>query len=546
MNGVGPRLEDVRFARLFGADVFLIGGADLDGGMDVLQADEQDAHAELEFIRLGLDTAAQFLTGGEAGGGHDLVDIDADEETDHFAGGDLLQQLARIAVVVGPGLEVMDLILHWNTHREETDRGGFPARGGTGQDIGLFAAGHEQAEFVFIMGHRPENRSLLLVLCVVLEANVEALDFLGAEGVSFFQGPGELGVKARTQHFSSRGRVAESFEQRFFSGLDINQAGRAEENQEVEHPQPRGVLSKKLVEPGLGDFEPKLVVERMRYGGQDAFRTADDPDQSTVIEQLDDLALDPGPINLEQQRQQVFHCQQREQPAKGARQEEIEVREAGLRGAQCRHLQGQQIGSEEKPVGRGLQQSMLLQARQAGGESAEGKEHQREQAENGHRHQRLRQGWGPDPLAEPSPEPPGAAAFQQEQSHGETRHEEFLELFARPPRREGLGLLGVEERRTGRPAPGDFVKLELFQPFAALESHLEPTHQGHQRAQTQEGRGHLPAQGMGVTRHPKRGHAHNQQQQQIDQSIFLYVSLHDQVSSRSSNKQSAAANEAPT
>ena len=40
--------------------------------------------------------------------------------------------------------------------------------------------------------------------------------------------------------------------------------------------------------------------------------------------------------------------------------------------------------------------------------------------------------------ANPAPEQPRAARFEQEQQHGEAGHEKFLELLARSPRLENL------------------------------------------------------------------------------------------------------------
>ena len=132
---------------------------------------------------------------------------------------------------------------------------------------------------------------------------------------------------------------------------------------------------------------------------------------------------------------------------------------------------------------------MVFQAREPGGILTQQEEQEGEHPENRHPHERLRERGCGGQFPEPAPQPPRAAGLHGEQQDGEARHEKFLELFTRPAGGERLGFLGVEERGTGRAAPGDFVELQLLDTLAVFQAHLEPAHGGHEHAHAEKPRG---------------------------------------------------------
>ena len=211
-----------------------------------------------------------------------------------------------------------------------------------------------------------------------------------------------------------------------------------------------------------------------------------------------------------------------------------------------RNAQREQIRAEQDLAGARLQEAMLLQPGEAGRVLAEQEEHERQHAEDGHADERLVEGGREGEFAEPVPQPPRSVALDHEQQDREPRDEELLELFAGTAGREAIGFLRVEKRGTGRAALGQLVELQLLGALAVFHPHLKPAHHRDEQAHAEERSRDLAGDGLGVERDAEGGDAHHEQEQEIRQSVLLDVAFHDQLSSRSSKRQSATARDAPT
>ncbi len=63
--------------------------------------------------------------------------------------------------------------------------------------------------------------------------------------------------------------------------------------------QPRQRLFEEAVKPGLGNLEPELVIQRLRRGGDQSFRLAEQADQPALVKRPLDFALHPRPIDFQ-------------------------------------------------------------------------------------------------------------------------------------------------------------------------------------------------------------------------------------------------------
>jgi hypothetical protein len=106
----------------------------------------------------------------------------------------LLQEIARVAVVVSPGAHIADLVLHGHADGQEVDGWRLFSGGiGDGAGIGGFAAGHQEMKLFLVMGNGPKHRGFLVFpALLVLEANVEHLDFLRPEAMQPLERPGQF------------------------------------------------------------------------------------------------------------------------------------------------------------------------------------------------------------------------------------------------------------------------------------------------------------------------------------------------------------------
>ena len=515
--------------------------------MHVLQADEEDLHAELELVRLGLNALAEFIARREARGGHDLVHVDADEVADDFTGGDLLEQFAGVAEVVGPGANVLNLVLHRDGDAEQVDRRRFLAGDAVGGTAVRLATGHEQIELLLVVRDGPEDcRFVPFLGFVALDSDVEHLNLLRAKAQRGVDGPGHLRVEAGAEDFTAGDRIAEAFEQGFFARLDVNEACRGGEDEQVSEDQPRHGALQELEEPGVRNLEAELVIQGVRDGGEHAFGVADEADDPAVVEQASDLALDSRAIDFQQQRQEIFDGERAKQDAEDTRRDEVRRGEAGLHGRDAGDGQREEIRAEQDLTRAGLQQAMLLQSCEAGGVLAEQEEHERQHAEDGHADERLVQRGREGEFAEPVPQPPRSVALNGEQQNREPGDEELLELFARTTRGEGFGFLRVEEGGTGCAAFGHFIELQLLDAFAVFHPHLEPAHHGDEHAHAEEAGRDLPGDGFRIERDAQCRDAHHEQEQEIRESVLLDIAFHGQLNSRSSKRHSATASDAPT
>ena len=121
---ISQRVENVGLLLLDCADDRLEGTCDLgplvsQWRMNVLQSDEDNAHSEFRFVRPGLHALTNFLGGSQPAVRHDVVQIDVDEVSHHLAVRQFLEQFIGVGVIVGPGQQVRDLVLHRNADREQ-------------------------------------------------------------------------------------------------------------------------------------------------------------------------------------------------------------------------------------------------------------------------------------------------------------------------------------------------------------------------------------------------------------------------------------------
>ena len=192
--------------------------------MNVLQADENDVHAEFRLVRARLDAAADFLGCLEAVIGHDAVHVHVHQVTDDFAVGQFLQQLVRVDVMVGPVHQVGDLILKRNADGEDIGRNRLFVF------IGLHcltAAGHEHPRgfgaFTFAaleVRLGPQHGPFLGHVRVRHLAHDETSNLPGLIAINLVDGPGPFEMQSRFQRRACTTLPAEVFQQSLLVRVD--------------------------------------------------------------------------------------------------------------------------------------------------------------------------------------------------------------------------------------------------------------------------------------------------------------------------------------
>ncbi len=172
----------------------------LDRRVYAVQADEQDLHPQLEGVGPRLDAPVQVLRRPLASVRHDVIDIDADEVTSHFAVGQRFEQFARVDMLIGERAQVVHLVLDRNIDRQQVHRHRLVALRGAARF--LRSARHQPRRLLFGVGLGPDQDTILRRVLVVFEANQERLNTVGAKAMHLVDGPGPFEMQAREQSIS--------------------------------------------------------------------------------------------------------------------------------------------------------------------------------------------------------------------------------------------------------------------------------------------------------------------------------------------------------
>src|SRR5438477_4599290 len=155
----------------------------------------------------------------------------------------------------------------------------------------------------------------------------EALYLPGLVAINLVDGPGPFQMPARIEHRTCLRRTAEMFEQTLPAWLDDDEGGREKKHTKLEQNDPGQRLLKKLVEPCFGNFETELVIERLRRGGDQSARLAEQSGEPALVKQPRDLAFHSRPINFKDQTNQRFDGRESEHDDQSAGEVGVHLRE---------------------------------------------------------------------------------------------------------------------------------------------------------------------------------------------------------------------------
>ena len=117
-------------------------------------------------------------------------------------------------------------------------------------------------------------------------------------------------MKSRFQHGAAAGGPAKVLQQPLLVRLDDDEHRREKQRAELKQKDQKHRLFEKLEDPGFGNFEAELVVERLRRGGDQPAGLAEQADEPALVKQPRRLAFDPRTINLKHQAHECFHRRQ--------------------------------------------------------------------------------------------------------------------------------------------------------------------------------------------------------------------------------------------
>ena len=521
-------LENFRPLLVQGGNHFLIFRRHLDRRVKVLQADEQDPGAQRSSVRRPLNLISQNERGFQAVARHDFVHVHARQVTHDFPGGDLPEQIGTVFVLVNPLGKVRDLKLNRDADGDETDGRSFPTTGcGRRLGGGLRAVGHEEI-FVLRMPGRPEHHPVRVIGFGLDPADGDGLNLFTLVAINFVHGPRQFQMGARPQHRPAGQRFAEAFEQGLFARLNENNAGGHQQRAELQQQHPAHRVPEEKEEPRLGNLKPELVIEGLRRRRDEALRLGEQADEAGVVQRATHLALHAGTINFKHQRREGFGGHQAEHHNKRAGHVEIGFRKLALKPGHGGGAEETKIRAQQQITRAGPEQPVIFQAGNRGGEATDEKQDEREQTEQRQRQQVLFDRWKGGEFVQPTPQKECPRALQEQQPDRETGHEEFLKLLPGALRREYLRVPALKQRRAAF-GPREFVQFQFFQPLALFQPHLKPTHERHQRAESEKHRRHLTGQRVGEARNAVSRRRHGEQRQQIHQPVSLNVAFQGRI-----------------
>src|SRR5688572_17893916 len=220
------------------------------------------------------------------------------------------------------------------------------------------------------MLYRPQDRPLgvffvfVFRLFFVYEPDVETPNFLRALAVNAVDRPRPLQMEARSEDFGGSNRSAEALQQRLFTRADKNKTRRKQENRKLGYHQPWQILFQEAIKSRVGHLEAELVIQRVGHRGEQPLRLSQQTYQPALIEHSIYFAFHARPVNLQQQREQIFHGQNRQQRAKRKCQVLVHLRKSRFPRDQSGDHRRQHVSRQQQVAGAGTQQPFFLQPRQ--------------------------------------------------------------------------------------------------------------------------------------------------------------------------------------
>ena len=104
-------------------------------------------------------------------------------------------------------------------------------------------------------------------------------------------------MQARAEDFSRR--HAKSFQQRRLARLDKDKSRRNKQRGGLPEHQPAEGFFQEAIEPGLGNFEAKLIIERLGRRRDQAFGLAQQADQPAFVQRPIDFSFDARAVDFE-------------------------------------------------------------------------------------------------------------------------------------------------------------------------------------------------------------------------------------------------------
>ena len=198
----------------------------------------------------------------------------------------------------------------------------------------LAATGHEHPRhlgaFAFLaleVRPRPEHGPVFIKIGIRNLPNDETLDLARLIAINDVNGPGPFEMKSWFQHGVGACGPAEMFQQPLLVRLDDDEHRREKQRAELQQNDQKHRLFEKLENPGLGDFETKLVVERLRRRGDQPAGLAEQSDEPALVKQPCCLAFDARTIDFQHQTNERFDGRQPEDNAQSISHKQINLRE---------------------------------------------------------------------------------------------------------------------------------------------------------------------------------------------------------------------------
>ena len=332
--------------------------------------------------------------------------------------------------------------MHRDAHREEIHGNHTSGAPGTG-----VLARHDHVEILLLVRHRgtvivrrgPQQHfasRLGLVVLVIHDAQREGLNLVGLESIHLVDWPGHLELKTGAERLLLL--HAEPLQQRLLVGVDHHETAAEKQHHELDRKDQRQLLLDVSVKPGLRHLETKLVIQRLRRGGDQPPRLAKQADQSAVVNQARLFAIHPWPVNLKDQRDPVFQGGNRDHRKKDPRNHIVPAVVAQVGGGQGSHHRRARHRAKQHVVRSRPEQFLPVHPGEAGRVFAHHEQDDHKQGEEHDRQHPVARIPGLHVPGQLNIKPQQAKRLAKQHQHREARHHPFLELPPGVVRRVGI------------------------------------------------------------------------------------------------------------
>ena len=141
-------------------------------------------------------------------------------------------------------------------------------------------------------------------------ADYHRLDLTGRNPKDIFHGPGKFQIDPGIQGLAADNR-SEPFPHPQFARTDFRNAGEQPEKREPQQDRRQDRTFKETVDPGFGNLETELVIQRIGDIAHDPAGFGEDRKQTAFVNRTV-FHLIPGPVKFAHETQQQFDAQHRE------------------------------------------------------------------------------------------------------------------------------------------------------------------------------------------------------------------------------------------